>query len=80
MESKIQKWGNSCGVRIPSVMLKELGITVNDIISMKQEDNRIVIEKKNSDLSFNERIKKYKGPNLAKDYNWDDEPRGKEIW
>ena len=80
MDSKIQKWGNSCGVRIPSSFMKELGITVNDIISMKQEDNRIVIEKKQKKISLNERFKNYKGPNLAKEYNWDDEPRGKEIW
>lgn len=80
MDSKIQKWGNSCGVRIPNNFLKELGITVNDIVSMKQEDNRIVIEKKKNSISFNERIKNYKGPNLAKEFKWDDEPRGKEIW
>ena len=79
MESKIQKWGNSCGVRIPSVMLKELGITVNDIISMKQEDNRIVIEKKNKKINLKERFKNYKGPDLTKEFEWDD-PRGKEIW
>ena len=79
MDSKIQKWGNSCGVRIPSVMLKELGITVNDIISMKQEDNRIVIEKKNKKINLEERFKNYKGPDLTKEFEWDD-PRGKEIW
>lgn len=80
MDSKIQKWGNSCGVRIPNNFLKELGITVNDIVSMKQEDNRIVIEKKEKSISLNERFKNYKGPNLAKEFEWDDEPRGKEIW
>ena len=36
MDTKIQKWGNSSGVRIPSSIMKELGITVNDIISIKQ--------------------------------------------
>lgn len=80
MDSKVQKWGNSCGVRIPSSFMKELGISVNDIISMKQEDNRIIIEKKKNNISLSERFKNYKGPNLAKEYNWDDEPRGKEIW
>lgn len=80
MDSKIQKWGNSCGVRIPSSFMKELGITVNDIISMKQEDNRIVIEKKSKKISLDEKFKKYHGPNLAKEFSWDDEPRGKEIW
>ena len=79
MEAKVQKWGNSNGIRIPSNILKELGITVNDILSMKQEDNRIVIEKPKKKYSFNERAKKYKGDNLSKEFEWD-EPRGKEIW
>jgi antitoxin MazE len=79
MEAKVQKWGNSNGIRIPSSILKELGITVNDILSLKQEDNRIVIEKPKKKYSFNERAKKYKGDNLSKEFEWD-EPRGKEIW
>ena len=80
MEVKVQKWGNSNGIRIPSSILKELGITVNDILSLKQEDNRIVIEKKKKKTTLKDRFKNYKGPNLAKDFSWDDEPRGKEIW
>ena len=31
MEAKIQKWGNSVGIRIPSSILKSLNIKTNDI-------------------------------------------------
>ena len=30
MESKLQKWGNSAGIRIPSAMLKSLNINIDD--------------------------------------------------
>lgn len=38
-------------------------------------------KKTNKNISketLKDKIKKYKGPNLAKDFSWD-EPRGKEI-
>lgn len=36
MEIKIQKWGNSCGVRIPSQILNELNLKENDILRIKK--------------------------------------------
>lgn len=80
MEVKVQKWGNSDGIRIPSSYLKELGIKTNDIIDIVQEEDRIVITKsKRKKISLKERIKNYNGENLAKDFVWD-ECVGKEIW
>ena len=43
MEAKLQKWGNSLGIRIPSNILKSLNIKTNDILDMKLDDNKIVI-------------------------------------
>ena len=33
MEARLQKWGNSFGIRIPSNMLKSLNLKVNDLLS-----------------------------------------------
>lgn len=80
MEAKIQKWGNSDGIRIPSNILKSLNIKTNDIVDIKQEDNKIVISvPKRKKISLKDRFKKYNGKNLAKDFTWD-ESIGKEIW
>ena len=80
MEIKLQKWGNSVGIRIPSSVLKSFNLKENDIIDLKEEDDRIVITKSlNKNISLLERFTNYKGKNLAKEFVWD-EPKGKEIW
>lgn len=80
MEAKLQKWGNSAGIRIPSNILKSLDIKINDILNIEQDDEKIVISvPKKQKISLEERFKRYNGDNLSKDFSWD-EPRGKEIW
>ena len=46
MEARLQKWGNSDGIRIPSSILKELGLKTNDIINLEQVENKIIISEK----------------------------------
>lgn len=80
MELKLQKWGNSLGIRIPSALLKSLNIGPNDVIDLVQDGNKIIITKSNKGrISLEERFRTYNGNNLAKDFEWD-ESRGKEIW
>lgn len=80
MEVRLQKWGNSLGIRIPSSILKSLNIKPNEILNIEQEEEKIVISiPKKKKISLEERFKNYHGDNLAKDFSWDD-PRGKEIW
>ena len=43
MEIKLQKWGNSDGIRIPSNILKSLNIKTNDILNIEQEDDELII-------------------------------------
>lgn len=80
MELRIQKWGNSCGIRIPSNVLKSLDIKVNDVLNMDVEGKKIIISvpKKNK-ISLYNKFKNYNGENLAKDFSWDDSV-GREIW
>ena len=81
MQIKLQKWGNSYGIRIPSTMLKALNINVSsDRITLEQQDDKIVLSKsKSKKISLKERFENYKGNNLAKEFSWDD-PIGEEIW
>ena len=76
MEVKVQKWGNSNGIRIPNEIMKELNIKTGDSLTIKHEDNNIIITKKKT---LKELFEEYKGPNLAKEFVWD-APRGREIW
>ncbi len=80
MEVRLQKWGNSIGIRIPSNFLKSLKLNKDEEVNMIQEEDKIIISKiKNKPISLKDRIKNYDGDNLCKDFSWD-EPRGKEIW
>ena len=80
MEAKLQKWGNSNGIRIPNNFLKSLNLKTNDKVEIIQEEDKIVILKpKKEKISLKERFEAYNGENLTKDFTWD-EPRGKEIW
>ena len=80
MKIRIQKWGNSDGIRIPSSILKSLNIKTNDILNIEQKDDKIIISvPKKKKISLEDRFKKYHGKNLAKEFSWD-ENVGREIW
>jgi len=80
MEARLQKWGNSDGIRIPNIILKSLDLKTNDKVEIKEEEDRIIITKvKTEKISLKERIEKYSGKNLSKEFEWD-EPQGKELW
>lgn len=80
MEARLQKWGNSDGVRIPKAFLQSLNLKTNDKIIIEQVDDKIVISKCNKDkISLKELFDEYHGKNMAKEFEWDD-ARGREIW
>lgn len=80
MEAKLQKWGNSLGIRIPSSLLKTLNLKINDKVDLVEADGRIIITKsKKTKISLEERFRKYNGKNLAKEFTRDS-PVGEEIW
>lgn len=80
MEIRLQKWGNSVGIRIPNSLIKSLNLKVDDILNIREEDNKIVISKsKNIKINLQELFTNYDGENVTKEFSWDD-ARGKEIW
>lgn len=43
IEARVQKWGNSNGIRIPSSILKSLSVKTNDILNIEQQEDKIII-------------------------------------
>ena len=77
---KIQKWGNSQGIRIPKKMLETLDLKVNDSISIEEEEDCLKIKKIETELSNIEKLfLNYDGEYEKIDLDWDNEV-GKEIW
>jgi len=87
MQTTIVKWGNSQGIRIPKAFLKNLQITENDMVEVKLEDDKIIIEKSNTKKhkTTKERLVDFYGVNYGKkhiqqeEFDWG-KPAGKEIW
>ena len=85
MEARLQKWGNSDGIRIPSNILKSLDLKTNDVVELIQKENMIIISKpKKKHLTLEERFEMYEQlPNnekgIVESYDWG-EDLGKEIF
>ena len=80
MEARLQKWGNSNGIRIPQSILKALNLKTNDKVEIEKVEDKIIITvPKEKKESLKELFDEYKGENLAKEFEWDD-PVGREIW
>lgn len=43
MLTKVQKWGNSQGIRVPLRLLEEIKISVGDEVDVTAQDGRIVV-------------------------------------
>lgn len=44
MHVVIKKWGNSASVRIPAAVMKSVDLHLDDIVDVRDEGGRIVIE------------------------------------
>lgn len=82
MTTRVQKWGNSQGVRLSKQLLRETGITVGDEVEIDADNGLLVIRP----ISRNRG--KYQLDNLVAeiplDYrpgevDWGD-PEGGEVW
>ncbi len=45
MQTKIQKWGNSNGIRLPKIILDTLNLNNNDELEIVIKENNIVLSK-----------------------------------
>mgnify|MGYP002464876189 CR=1 FL=1 len=60
MEARLQKWGNSDGIRIPSRLLKSLNLKTNDVVELIQKEDSIIISKpKKKHLTLEERFEMF---------------------
>ena len=58
---RVQKWGNSQGIRLPKKILKDLGIDINDKIEIRLNDGEIILRKVKKYIDLDDLFKDYKG-------------------
>lgn len=80
MSAKIQKWGNSQGLRLPKHVLESARIRIGDDVELRADDEEIVIRKKSKPkFDLAEMVSR-----MPRGYKTREEtfgrPQGKEEW
>ena len=82
MLSKVQKWGNSQGLRFTKALLQEVQINVGDEVNVSVQEGRIIIEpvtKVRGKYDLKELVSKMPQEYHVEELDWS-EPIGKEVW
>jgi antitoxin MazE len=78
MTCKLQKWGNSLGVRIPKSIIEKINLEENDELIIEQQDGKIVIFPAKKKLSLAEMMDKVTSSNQHSEDDF--KPEGNEVW
>ncbi len=79
MKTKIQKWGNSLGVRLPKSIAEQKSLREGLGVSVILKNNQIVLEPENEAPSLDALLAEISPDNLHNESEWSD-ARGNEIW
>lgn len=78
MTAKIQKWGNSLGIRIPKSIIEKANLNENSEVEIENKDGAIIIFPRQKKLSLDKLLSEITKNNLHKES--DDEVEGREVW
>jgi len=80
METRIQKWGNSLGVRLPKELTKEVNFAEGVCVDVEKEKMGILIKHcKRKTPKLIDLVRNIKVQNVHKEVDWGNSS-GKEIW
>jgi len=82
MITKVQKWGNSQGVRLSKELLADVDITVGDAVDVAVRDGVLVVtpaRRVRGALSLEELVRRIPKGYRPADLNWG-APAGREVW
>jgi len=82
MVTKVQKWGNSQGLRITRQVLEDAGIQIGDEVDVTARDGFILIapvRRVRGKLSLQELVSRIPNEYRSSEVEWG-KPVGKEVW
>ena len=81
MTVKLQKWGNSQGIRIPKFMLDDLTWSEDEMVDITVDDGKIIIERSRpvQRKNIHALFEGFKGKYEPSEVDWGD-PSGREAW
>ena len=78
MEAVVRKWGNSLGIRIPKLIVRELSLKDGSFVDINDKGKEIII-KPIQKVKLSEMLEKINKKNIHKEIGTG-EPVGNEIW
>lgn len=82
MLTKVQKWGNSQGLRFSKAILEEAAIHIGDEVRVSVEDGRIIVEPAyhvRGRFDINKLVAEMPSDYQVEEVDWG-EPTGEENW
>jgi antitoxin MazE len=79
MQVEVVKWGNSCGVRLPAVVLKEAHVALGDRLDLTMQDGKIVLEPAQREYRLQDMLAGITKRNLHATVDFG-APLGSEAW
>lgn len=79
MKTKIQKWGNSLGVRLPKNIAYEKSLKEGGSVLVVIKNDQIVIEPVEEEVSLKTLLSKVSFDNLHGETDWSG-VKGNEVW
>jgi antitoxin MazE len=79
MKSRISKWGNSLGLRIPKSFGKDLGLTDGSEVTVSVISGQIIITPVSKDYDLDQLVEGITPDNRHLETDWG-EPAGAEVW
>jgi len=82
MLTRIQKWGNSQGLRFPKAILEEAQLSVGDDVNLSIHEGKIVVEpvrKIRGKYQLQELVAQMPDDYQVEEVDWG-APVGKEVW
>jgi antitoxin component of MazEF toxin-antitoxin module len=87
MSISISKWGNSAGIRIPSIMLKNAGLSLGDLVNAEITPDRTILIRaaepprlKKSHIDIHGMLALITPENLPDVSIFETTPKGAEVW
>ena len=79
MKTKVQKWGNSLGLRIPKTIAQEARIDDGSSVDIKIEGEKLIIKSLRSSFNLDDLLAKVTPQNIHEEIDTG-QNIGKEVW
>lgn len=79
MKTKVQKWGNSLGLRIPKTFAQEARIDDGSPVDIKIEDKKLVIKSLRSSFNLDDLLAQVTPQNIHEEIDTG-QNIGREVW